>query len=161
MVLIGKLSSIFLSFLSLSSLSPLSLSLSLSLSFLLSLFILLFYSPPLLLLCCDRTTTLVANAVRLLLPTQIITTPGSPSTLLATVLQQGRLKYVVHLLHYVPRRIGASSVGIFSLRRERGGGERERREGEREREGGRHVTIFYFDAYEILLLTLFHFPTYV
>jgi DNA-binding phage protein len=67
----------------------------------------------------------VANALRMLLPTQIITTPGSPSTLLTTVLQQGKTKYIVHLLHYVPRRIGASSVGIQK--------KRERREEERRR----------------------------
>eukprot|EP00026_Physarum_polycephalum_P001900 Phypoly_transcript_01903.p1 GENE.Phypoly_transcript_01903~~Phypoly_transcript_01903.p1 ORF type:complete len:926 (+),score=182.85 Phypoly_transcript_01903:61-2778(+) len=60
------------------------------------------------------TKKLISNAMKILLPTQIITTPGSPSTLLATVVQQGKGKYVIHLLHYVPRRIGTSNVDVVT-----------------------------------------------
>lgn len=61
----------------------------------------------------NRVSKLVENAVQMLLPERIIRTPGSPSTLVSSVLQNGKVKYVVHLLNYVPRRAGAPSTGIL------------------------------------------------
>jgi len=56
---------------------------------------------------------LLSNALNLLLPSRIVSTPGSPSTLLTTVHQQ-RSKYIVHLLHYVPRRLGFTKFDVVT-----------------------------------------------
>jgi len=52
-----------------------------------------------------------------LFPGRIISTPGSPSTLLTTVHSKasGRTKkYVIHMLHYVPRRLGGTNFDVVT-----------------------------------------------